>query len=281
MRWKHGELKVVDLQNYKCHRHSIKIGEARNTRIVSHRCGFRWCRVGEASNPGPVQTRQARQTEHDRLTARALTQVEVSSDDEPIVRPNIGRHVVARTNAAQGARGVTAQQIRVMEVIAETFHTNDRGDRCIDTVQDNSELDIVRIQSQVTVPASSAALQAAGVEERALPMAGRRVASNRFFSLATDSEDEQVDQRTPIDEDTCSDTESMVEHRNSGRRLQLRWSEHTAPVVNPTGDVQVVPVLDSHDRRLMRVRAAMRRNNRQAEVRRAAEVVRSLAERVG
>ena len=32
-------------------------------RIVFHQCGFRGCRIGEASNPGPVQTRQARRLE--------------------------------------------------------------------------------------------------------------------------------------------------------------------------------------------------------------------------
>ena len=73
-------------------------------RLVVHRCGFLGCRVGEASNPGLVQTRQARRAEHDRLTARRQTQIDVSSDEEePTVRPNIGRHVVARTNGAHGS----------------------------------------------------------------------------------------------------------------------------------------------------------------------------------
>ena len=34
-----------------------------------HQCGYLGCRVGEASNPGPVQTRQARRVEHDRVIA--------------------------------------------------------------------------------------------------------------------------------------------------------------------------------------------------------------------
>ena len=91
----------------ECHA-SVHGGEHRpvsqKLRLVVHRCGFLGCRVGEASNPGPVQTRQARRAEHDRLTARRQTQVDVSSDEEePIVRPNIGRHVVARTNLAHGS----------------------------------------------------------------------------------------------------------------------------------------------------------------------------------
>ena len=67
-----------------------------------HQCGYLGCRVGEASNPGPVQTRQARRAEHDQLMARGYhTQVDVSSDrrvvprvtgtisedDEPLVPP--------------------------------------------------------------------------------------------------------------------------------------------------------------------------------------------------
>ena len=35
----------------------------RVVRVVVHRCGLLGCRVGEASNPGPVQTRQARRLE--------------------------------------------------------------------------------------------------------------------------------------------------------------------------------------------------------------------------
>ena len=68
------------------------------------------------------------------------------------------------------------------------------------------------------------------------------------FCLATDSEDDQIHQRTLLDEDTCSDTVSLVGQRNSGRRLRLRWSEHTPPV-NTTSNVQVPDVPDSHDRR--------------------------------
>ena len=73
--------------------------------IVFHRCGLRGCRVGEASNPGPVVIRQARRVEYDRSAARGShVQVDVSSDDEVLVRPNIGRHVVARRDGAERAR---------------------------------------------------------------------------------------------------------------------------------------------------------------------------------
>ena len=47
--------------------------------------GMRGVRVGEASNPGPVQTRQARR----------LGRLE-QSDEEILVRPNSGRHVIPR-----------------------------------------------------------------------------------------------------------------------------------------------------------------------------------------
>ena len=50
-------------------------------RIVQHQCGFLGCRVGEASNPGPAITRQRRRLERP-------TQIDVSSDEEFLVRPN-------------------------------------------------------------------------------------------------------------------------------------------------------------------------------------------------
>ena len=45
-------------------------------------CGYLECRVGEASNPGPVQTRQARRAEHDQLMTGTISQ-----DDKPLVQP--------------------------------------------------------------------------------------------------------------------------------------------------------------------------------------------------
>ena len=59
-------------------------------------------RVGEASNPGPVQTRQARSGWKDQIQlfpGRGLgsTQVDSSSDEELLVRPNSGRDVVPRS----------------------------------------------------------------------------------------------------------------------------------------------------------------------------------------
>ena len=58
---------------------------------VIHQCGFQGCRVGEASNPGAAVTRQRRRSQafHD-------THVDVLSDEEPLVRPNTGRDVIAR-----------------------------------------------------------------------------------------------------------------------------------------------------------------------------------------
>ena len=52
-------------------------------RPVRHQCGLLGCRVGEASNRGPVVTRQGRRLERS-------TQIDVSTSEEP-VRPNCGR----------------------------------------------------------------------------------------------------------------------------------------------------------------------------------------------
>ena len=35
-------------------------------RVILHQCGFQGCRVGEASNPGPVVTRQGRRSQRSR-----------------------------------------------------------------------------------------------------------------------------------------------------------------------------------------------------------------------
>ena len=58
-------------------------------KIVQHQCGFLGCRVGEASNVGPAIIRQSRRLERP-------TQIDVSSDEDFLVWPNWGRHVIAR-----------------------------------------------------------------------------------------------------------------------------------------------------------------------------------------
>ena len=65
--------------------------------IVFHQCGFLGCRVCEASNPGPVETRQTRRMHADIVCG--ATQIDVSSEDEPIIRPNSGRDVIATTTS--------------------------------------------------------------------------------------------------------------------------------------------------------------------------------------
>ena len=47
----------------------------------------------KASNPGPAVTRQGRRLER--------SHIDVSSDEEPLVRPNCGRHVVPRRCAEE------------------------------------------------------------------------------------------------------------------------------------------------------------------------------------
>ena len=47
-------------------------------------CGYLGCRVGEASNPGPVQIRQARRAEHDQLMTGTINE-----DNKPWVQPYV------------------------------------------------------------------------------------------------------------------------------------------------------------------------------------------------
>ena len=84
-------------------------------RVVS-RCGLRGVRVGEASHPGPRRRRWVRSSsaesswsgpdralrddsERDLLdldVVRTVGEVDASSDNEPLMRPSSGRHVVPR-----------------------------------------------------------------------------------------------------------------------------------------------------------------------------------------
>ena len=52
-----------------------------------HQCGFVGVRVGEASHPGP------------RVRDKHRRRVASSSDDEPLIRPIVGREVIPRTEA--------------------------------------------------------------------------------------------------------------------------------------------------------------------------------------
>ena len=58
--------------------------------MITHQCGLLGVRIGEASHPGP----RARVKHHRRVVS--------SSDDEPLVRPNIGRDVIPRTAPVSG-----------------------------------------------------------------------------------------------------------------------------------------------------------------------------------
>ena len=312
------------------------------------RYGLRGVRVGEESNPCPVQTRQARRAHQliaDRrvlvredeplqdtvqdsmsttrsrrrrrrlrplpwswdsdseldgpvLTPHARRRTEVCHDthidvssEEPLVRSNIGRDVIARTQVSGTCNAESHIRSTVRESNVLSAATQDRvlsDDRqMLETMQpgtatwrDQDSIDDNGVDA--TVPATSGALRAAGVTEFAPPTSVRRLAHNRFFSLATESEDEQTARRTTIHEET-SDTMSLIGIRNSRRPLRLRWSEHAPSTANVPGNVLAGAPHepDSHDMRLVRVREALQRDGQPPEVRRAVEAVRSLAARIG
>ena len=64
-----------------------------HSEVILYQCGLLGIRVGEASHPGPVKTRSARRLE------RSRRRVASSSDDEPLVRPVVGREVIPRIEA--------------------------------------------------------------------------------------------------------------------------------------------------------------------------------------
>ena len=107
-----------------------------------------------------------------------------------LVRPIMGRHVIARTEASNACTAeiqlcsavpATSQDLR--DVIA----CGHRAHGCIDTVLDNLERDLV--ESWAAQHATPGVLRAAGVEgSRSSSLAV--LATNRFCGLATDSDDE-------------------------------------------------------------------------------------------
>ena len=73
-------------------------------RPVLHRCGFNGCRVGEASNPGPVQTRSARSTQFDNQGTRAgdtrvVRRTQVDSDSDVPRMRSVGRFSILSTDS--------------------------------------------------------------------------------------------------------------------------------------------------------------------------------------
>ena len=215
--------------------------------------GYRGVRVGEASNPGPAVTHQG---------SRLLrsTQIDVSSDEEPLVRPNFGRHVVARRIIEEDVPSTVpatpvslAQRERPLFLSSDAIdveeHAPAPAELARTTLRDDSDADeevVERCHTLPTQPASAAALRGLG----------RGLESNRFFSLATDSEDEEGERRTTFDEDSCSDTVSLVGRRNP-RRLRLRWSEGSPCREQETR----VDTPDSHDERSRRAREALQRDS--------------------
>ena len=171
------------------------------------------------------------------------------SEDEPLIRPNIGRHVLPRTES------------------------------------DQLSCDAENVLS-ATVPASSGALRAAGLT--AMPSEhGSRVICpatqvlnqagvtclNRFAPLGEDAEGISVPSRPEEFAMTeCSDTESCELVERPCRRLRLTWNASAPDVVPPT---------DSHDQRLARVRRVMQRERRDRAVQAASDFLSSAVERVG
>ena len=94
--------------------------------------------MGEASNPGPVHTRQAR-----RLERLGSTQVEPSSDEEILVRPNNGRHVIPRRTsdvpvvASQHNRKLV---LTIGTTVGEKRATVPASSQCLIAAADNVQL---------------------------------------------------------------------------------------------------------------------------------------------
>ena len=218
------------------------------SRVIHHQCGFQGCRVGEASNPNPVVTRQGRwsQAFHD-------THVDVSSDEESSVRRNTGRDVIA-----------TSQELREERV-------------CTDTIIDDLEPDLTEIQPSMpgvlrvgppTVVAnrfSSLAAESDDDLEAVVPPtvpASDNAVREMLARSAT-----PVVHIADIDSENLSDTATDPDD-NEPVVVQLRRWRRLVLVPQPSGATQqsgqdlphstAIDTPDTHDDRLRRVRQALR-----------------------
>ena len=222
-------------------------------RVILHQCGFQGCRVGEASNPGPVVTRQGRRSQafHD-------TQVDVSSDEEPLVRPNTGRDVIARVE--ESTAGV-----------------------CTDTIVDDLERDLTE---QHSMPGFLRVGPPTAVANRFSSLVGE--SDNEFNDVvpptmpASDNAVREMLARsaTPvvhiadIDSDNLSDT--ATDPDNVPVVVQPRRRRRLVLVPQPSGGTQqsvqdlphstAIDSPDSHDNRLRRVRQALQPQGIPSEV---------------
>ena len=191
--------------------------ERTSSRVISHQCGLLGCRVGEAPNPGPCHWDRM-------LEAASDTQIDISSDEEPLLRPDSGRHVVPRTEGTSRdvvvpvTSGAHIEETCFRPTVparvsgssggapfvhcgASSIHSRCGCDRL--RGQDTA-LDAVEQSMETTRPACAGALRTAGLR------------MNRFFSLATDSDQEEH----------TSDTENLLEMVFADEGCQTMRSRH-------------------------------------------------------
>ena len=172
-------------------------------RIVT-KWGFRGVRVGEASHPGPsVAARRGQDS---------------TSDDEPLVRPNVGRDVVPRR------------------------HRDDvdvASPGCMETLLDGLEEYLAVRNSDVsaTVPATPGALAVAGAVSEVVP------GPEEGISVVNEHNGAQVSQfdltQRDCDTDSSSETVSCGEDHvvPQSRRLRLVWDQARVEMHDDEGRV--------------------------------------------
>ena len=212
----------------------------------------------DSSNPGPVLTRGRR------AEACCDTHIDVSSDEEPLVRPNMGRDVIARTEAS-GARNAESH-IRSIVRADSTVVSDVTPGRDV-LLNDRQTL-------ETTQPATPVALRTAGVITDRKTECGATmpaspaalIATNRFFHVAIESESDSSTEEVPVPR---------------RRPFRLVLVSQNVPVTAAAMEQEPPP--DSHERRFRRVRQAMRmdRGVGQRQVEAAAQSIRRLASRVG
>ena len=240
-----------------------------HVRNISHRCGLRGCRVGEASNPGPVQTRNARRLQSTQLDCESGSSFNVvdSTSQRGQTPPSISRgrfHVLS-------SEGEEEEVFHVCTARSSVDHRGRVVVRSSQTVPSPPKRlrlscgDLPRLSQASTVPRPPQSLCDAlefdltredSDHDPLSLVCGGTVADPPSLSVET----QQDHNRFSATESDESDTESVQRQSNRRRRLQLTWNSEQQDMPPP---IVVQDPPDSHDERVARVRQTTRQERRE------------------
>ena len=237
--------------------------------VVCHQCGWLGCRVGEASHPGPVPTlidsegvpssvpssgganavvevpradrnpaecdRVATRVEHQNKRLRLSQATTVAVPDSVL---NASECDLSQTHGrfAKDTPSSVVHQNRFAELSMDETVCG-QFEQVREAGVDGDEVEVCPATTDGAQ--SVQATDACGL--RATPAGTCGLGTDRFFSLATDSDEEQSrEPRETVVDHSGSDAESVPPIRNRRRSLRLRWNSAT----EPSGNCDAISVRD-------------------------------------